>query len=185
RTYGVPGSWREKYGIRRYGFHGASHRYVSERVAQLMGREDIKVVTCHLGGSSSLCAVKNGKSVDTSMGFSPQGGIEHNNRCGDIDPFIPLYVMEQEGLTPKQVRDMLVKESGLYGLSGVGRDLRDIEQAAKNGNKAAGEALDAFCYGIKKYIGAYAAAMEGLDAIAFAGGIGENGRDVRRKVCSG
>ncbi|HHY14262.1 MAG TPA: acetate/propionate family kinase [Thermoanaerobacterales bacterium] len=182
-TYGIPKKWREKYDIRRYGFHGASHRYVSERVSSLMGKNNIKVITCHLGGSSSICAVENGRSIDTSLGFSLQSGVQHNNRCGDIDPFILLYIMEKEGLSPKEVADILVNNSGLKGLSGVGNDLRDIEESAYNGIESAKLAIDVFCYEIKKYIGSYIAILGGIDAIAFAGGIGENGIKIREKVC--
>lgn len=176
--YSIPKELTEKYGIRRYGFHGASHEYVSRRVASFMGRGDLRMVTCHLGGSGSLCAVQNGCSVDTSFGFSLQCGTIHNNRCGDLDPFIPIYLQEV-GYSLEEVKTILNKQSGLLGMSGVSNDLRDVEQAAADGNMDAQNAIDAYCYGIKKYIGAFAAAMGGLDAVAFSGGIGENSPLVR------
>lgn len=183
--YSIPKELEQKYGIRRYGFHGASHEYVAGMVEQLMGRKGLKIVTCHLGGSGSLCAVQDGRSVDTTLGFSLQSGIMHNNRCGDIDPYIPLYLMEEQGMTLEEVKDLLNKKSGFLGLSGVSNDLRDIEQAAKEGNVDAQNCIDTYCYNLKKQIGAYAAAMGGLDAIAFAGGIGENSPLVRSMVCQG
>ena len=186
-VYGVPYEWLEKYGVRRYGFHGSSHRYVSERVPQILGRPatGLRLVSCHLGGSSSICAVQNGKSVDCSFGFSAQSGIEHAARSGDLDPFIPLHVMEKANLTAKQVAETLAKKGGLLGISGVSSDLRDIEEAASKGNSRAALAIDVLVYEIKKYIGAFAAAMAGLDCVAFAGGIGENSARVRGAVCRG
>ncbi len=183
--YSIPKALEQQYGIRRYGFHGASHEYVAGMVEQFMGRKDLRVVTCHLGGSGSLCAVHNGRSVDTTLGFSLQSGIMHNNRCGDIDPYIPLYLMEEQGMTLEEVKDLLNKKSGFLGLSGVSNDLRDIEEAAQQGNADAQNCIDAYCYSIKKQIGGYACAMGGLDAIAFAGGIGENSPLVRSLVCRG
>ena len=182
--YGVPYEWWEKYGIRRYGFHGASHRYVSERVRELFGPVR-HLVSCHLGGSASLCAIKNGRSIDTSMGFSPQAGILHSNRCGDVDPFILYYLVEKGHYTWAGAKEALVTNGGLKGLSGVSGDVRDIEGAAARGDERAAAALDVFCYGIKKYIGAYAAILGGLDVVAFTGGIGENGIAIREKVLTG
>ena len=184
-TYGVPYEWQEKYGVRRYGFHGASHRYVSERAAQILRRPaaELRLVSCHLGGSSSICAVLEGNSVDTSFGFSVQSGIEHSTRCGDLDPFVILHVMEKEKLTPAQASDLLCKEGGLKGISGLSGDLRDLEEAASNGHSRAALAVDVLVHEVKKYIGAFAAAMGGLNAVAFAGGIGENSWRVREQVC--
>ncbi len=178
--YSIPKELHKEQAVRRYGFHGASHEYVSGRVAQLMGREDLRIITCHLGGSGSLCAIKNGVSIDTTLGFSLQCGIMHNNRCGDIDPYIPFYLMEEMGYTPEQVKDMLNKQSGFLGMSGISGDLRDIEQAAEQGNVDAINTIDSYAYNLKKYIGSYAAALGGVDAIAFSGGIGENSPIVRR-----
>jgi acetate kinase len=184
-VYGIPFEWTEKHGIRRYGFHGSSHRYIAQRVPELLGRpaEGLRLVSCHLGGSSSICAIRDGKSVDSSFGFSAQSGVEHAARVGELDPFAVLYLMEKEKLTAAQVSDALCKKSGLLGISGVSSDLRDIEAAATKGNARAALALDILVYAIKKYLGAFAAAMGGLDAVAFAGGIGENSWRVREAVC--
>ena len=183
--YSVPISLYKEHAIRRYGFHGASHEYVSTRTAELMGRTDFKLISCHLGGSGSLCAIENGKSVDTNLGFSLQCGIMHNNRCGDIDPYIPIYLMKDFGYSLERIEKMLNKESGLLGMSGVSNDLRDVELAAEQGNEDAKNALESYCYQIQKQIGAYAAAMGGVDAISFAGGIGENSARVRRSALEG
>jgi acetate kinase len=184
-VYGVPYEWFEQHGVRRYGYHGSSHRYVSGRMPALVGRPatDLKIVSCHLGGSSSICAIDRGKSVDCSFGFSPQSGIDHAARSGELDPFAVFYMMDTAGLTIAEVREALTKRSGLLGLSGVSSDLRDIEGAAAAGNARAALAVDVVAYEVKKYIGAYAAAMGGLDAVAFAGGIGENSSKVRALVC--
>jgi len=184
-TYGVPYEWLEKHGVRRYGFHGSSHRYVARRVPELLGRpaSELRLVSCHLGGSSSICAVREGKSVDTSFGFSAQSGIGHATRCGDLDPFIILHVMEKEKLTPAQAGEVLCKRGGLLGISGLSGDLRDLEEAASKGHRRSALAVDVLVYEIKKYIGAFAAAMGGLNAVAFAGGIGENSWRVRQEVC--
>lgn len=186
-TYGVPYEWREKYGVRRYGFHGSSHRYISQRVPKLLCRpaEGLRLISCHLGGSSSVTAVHSGQSVDTSMGFSPQSGLVQSSRSGDLDPFAVLQVMQKESLTPADVRQLLCKKSGLLGISGVSHDVRDLEKAAEEGNARAALALEVFIYEIRKYVGAYAAALGGVDALAFAGGIGENSWHVRQKVCRG
>jgi acetate kinase len=185
--YGVPAEWREHYGIRRYGFHGASHRYVSERAAELLSRpvDSIRLVSCHLGGSSSVCAIDQGRPVDTTMGFSPQSGLENATRCGDVDPFAVLYMMERRGWTVFEARDQLARSGGLAGLSGVaGGDVRDIEQGAAAGSRDAALALEIFAYQVRKTIGAYAAAMGGLDAVAFTGGIGENSARLRSDCCA-
>jgi acetate kinase len=184
-VYGIPYEWTEKHGIRRYGFHGSSHRYISQRVPQMLGRgaAGLRLVSCHLGGSSSICAVRDGKSFDSSFGFSAQSGMEHAARHGELDPFAVLYLMEKENLSAEKIREILGKKSGLLGISGVSTDLRDIEAAADQGNARAKLAVDIMVYEVKKYIGAFAAAMGGLDAIAFAGGIGENAWRVREAIC--
>ncbi len=184
-VYGIPFEWTEKHGIRRYGFHGSSHRYIAQRVPELLGRspEGLRLVSGHLGGSSSICAIRDGKSVDSSFGFSAQSGMEHAARVGELDPFALLYIMEKEKLTTAQVSEILCKKSGLLGISGVSSDLRDIEAAATKGNPRAALAIEILVYEIKKHIGAFAAAMGGLDVVAFAGGIGENSWRVREAVC--
>ena len=185
--YGVPREWLKKYSIRRYGFHGASHRYISQRTSQLLGvpAEELKIISCHLGGSSSLCAIKYGKSIDTSMGFSTQGGTLQSTRSGDLDPFAVLYIMDKEGLTTDEIRTALTKNAGVLGISEVSGDMKDVKDAAAEGNDSARLALDAFHYGVKKYIGAYVAALGGLDAIVFTGGIGERGISNREAICNG
>lgn len=186
-VYSVPYRWLIDYGVRKYGFHGASHRYVAETAPALLGRSSIglRLVSCHLGGSSSICAIRDGRSVDTSMGFSAQSGVFHSTRCGSIDPFIVPFMMDRESLTTDEIRRILCKESGWLGISGVSGDVRDVEQAADNGNERARLAIDAFCYQVRTTIGAYAAAMGGLDAVAFAGGIGERGARIRQGICEG
>jgi len=186
-TYGVPHEWMERYGVLRYGFHGSSHRYISERVPEVLRRsgKGLRVVSCHLGGSSSICAIRDGQSVDTSMGFSPQSGMDQAARCGDLDPFAILYVMEKENLTPAQIREILCKRGGLLGISGLSNDLRDLEEASEKGNSRAQLAIDVLTYEVRKYIGAYAAAMGGLDVLSFAGGIGENSWRVREEATRG
>lgn len=185
REFGVPHEWKEKYGVRRYGFHGASHRYISQRVPEILKlpKNSLKIISCHLGGSSSLCAIDAGRSVDTSMGFSTQCGVFQSTRCGDLDPFIIPYIMDKEGLTTDEIRQALCTESGMLGISGVGGDLRDILKAAENGNRRAKLALDAYHYGVKKFIGAYIAGMGGVDAIAFTGGIGQKSAISREAIC--
>ncbi|MCW5977645.1 MAG: acetate/propionate family kinase [Bryobacteraceae bacterium] len=185
--YGVPAEWRAE-GIRRYGFHGASHEFVSYRVPEILGapRETMRLVSCHLGGSSSICAIQGACSIDTTMGFSPQSGLENATRHGELDAFAALYMMERRGWSIEEVRRQLASTGGLAGLSGIaGGDVRDIEAAARDGNPDAALALDVFVYQVKKTIGAYAAAMGGLDAIAFTGGIGENASGLRSAACSG
>ena len=181
RLYGVPGQWLED-GVAKYGFHGASHQYISERVTAMLGRP-VKLVSCHLGGSSSMCAIDRGRSIDTTMGFSPQSGLENATRHGDLDVFAVLYMMERHNWTCDEVRRQLAKGGGLAGLSGVdGGDVRDLEAASTD---RAALALEVFMYQVKKTIGAYAAAMGGLDAIAFTGGIGENSARLRVSCCAG
>jgi len=186
--YGVPAEWRERYGIRKYGFHGASHEYISRRVPELLGRPpaSLRLISCHLGGSSSICAIQAGRSVDVTMGFSPQSGLENATRHGDLDVFAVLFLMEKLGWNLEETRQQLARNGGLAGLSGIpGGDVRDIEAAARDGNRDAAIALDVFAYEIKKTIGAYAAAMGGVDAIAFTGGIGENAPAIRAAALSG
>jgi acetate kinase len=185
--YPVPYEWYERHGVRRYGYHGASLRYVAERVPVLLGRpaDGLRLVACHLGGSSSICAIHSGRSVDTSMGMSNQAGIPMATRCGDVDPFILLYVMERDGLSVEEIRRILVAQAGLAGLSGLSGDVRDLEQAAMQGHHRAALALDVFAYAVKKYIGAYAAVLGGIDVLAFAGGIGEHGVEMRQRICDG
>ncbi len=186
--YGVPREWHDDYGVRRYGFHGASHQHVSERVAEFLGRpkETLRLVSCHLGGSSSLAAVDRGRSVDTTMGFSLQSGLENAERSGDVDAFAVLYMMERRGWSVAEVTEQLTKGGGLAGLSGVpGGDVRDLEDAAAAGSGDAALALAVFAYEVRKTIGAYAAAMGGLDVVTFTGGIGENSVSLRRACCEG
>jgi acetate kinase len=186
-TYSVPYQWYEKYRIRKYGFHGASHRYVTERLAKILGCSltGLRIVSCHLGGSSSICAVKDGKSLDNSMGFSAQAGIPMSTRCGDIDPFIIPFIMEKENLSFSEVMNLLVKRSGLLGISGISGEVRDLEVISEKDNFRANLALNVFVYTVKKYIGAYIAIMGGIDAVIFTGGIGENSINIRKKVCKG
>lgn len=183
--YAIPYELYEKHKIRRYGFHGTSHKYVAYRAAELLGKpiEELKIVTCHLGNGASVCAVKNGKSIDTSMGFTPLAGLVMGTRCGDIDPAIVSFLMEKENMSAQEVDNLLNKKSGVLGLSGVSSDFRDIENAMVEGNERATLTMDIFNYTVAKYVGAYAAAMNGLDAIVFTAGLGENNHEVRRDVC--
>ena len=186
--YALPYELYEKHGIRKYGFHGTSHKYVSQTCAEVMGRDikDLKIITCHLGNGASLCAVKNGVSVDTSMGFTPLEGLAMGTRCGNIDPAIVTFLMKEEGLSVDEVNDLLNKKSGVLGISGISSDFRDIEDAAFNkGNRRAQLALRIFEYKIRTTIGAYAAAMGGVDAIVFTAGVGENGPETREKCLEG
>ncbi|MBQ1248617.1 MAG: acetate kinase [Selenomonadales bacterium] len=184
--YGLPYEAYEKYQIRRYGFHGTSHKYVAQCVADMMGKnlEDLKIVTCHLGNGSSIAAVKNGQCVDTSMGFTPLEGLVMGTRCGDVDPAILPYLMKKENMSVEEIDAYINKQSGVYGVSGVSSDFRDIEGAAAEGNAQAQLALDMFAYRVQKYIGAYVAAMNGVDAIVFTAGLGENGISMRAKIAS-
>ena len=183
--YGLPYEYYEKYGIRRYGFHGTSHRYVSAKGAKFAGLdlENSKIITCHLGNGSSISAVLNGKSVDTSMGFTPLEGLIMGTRCGNIDPEIVTYIQEKEGLSASEMSKVLNKKSGLLGLSCVSSDGRDLSAAANDGDEKAKLTLKKLTYDITKFIGAYAAAMNGVDLIVFTGGIGENNVRLRRRVC--
>ena len=184
--YALPYEYYDKHKIRRYGFHGTSHRYVSQEAAKLLGKpiEELKLITCHLGNGASVCAIKHGESVDTSMGLTPLEGLAMGTRSGDIDPAIIAFVMEKEGLTAQQVTDVLNKKSGVYGVSGVTSDFRDIEAEAADGNDRAQAALDLYYYRVAKYVGEYAAAMNGVDAVIFTAGLGENSKECRAEVCA-
>lgn len=184
--YGIPYEYYKKYKIRRYGFHGTSHSYVSHRAAELLGKpyEETKTIVCHLGNGASVCAIKNGKSVDTSMGLTPLEGLIMGTRSGDIDPAILEFLQEKEGMNMSELMDMLNKKSGVLGLSELTSDFRDLEDACRDKNPDAIRAMEVFCYRVTKYIGAYAAAMNGVDAIAFTAGLGENNHNVRSLVCS-
>ncbi len=183
--YGLPYEYYEKYKVRRYGFHGTSHDYVSTRAAQLLGkkREDLKIIVCHLGNGASVSAVDHGKCVDTSMGLTPLEGLIMGTRSGDMDPAICDFICQKEGLTSAEMNTVLNKKSGVLGMSGVSSDFRDVEAAANEGNHQAAAALDAFYYRVAKYIGAYTAAMNGVDAIAFTAGVGENNIGGRAEIC--
>ena len=182
--FGIPYEYYEKYSIRRYGFHGTSHRYISYTYGQMKGsNEGTRVITCHLGNGSSIAAIKDGKVVDTSMGLTPLDGFIMGTRSGGIDPSVVTYIMNKEGLTPDEMANMMNKKSGFLGLSGISSDCRDIQKAAAEGNERAQLTLDILVYQIKKFIGGYAAAMGGVDAIIFTGGIGENDAEIRRLVC--
>lgn len=184
--YAVPYEFYEKYHVRRYGFHGTSHRYVSQRVCDFLG-VDIKtqkIITCHIGNGASVAAVKYGKVVDTSMGLTPLAGLMMGSRCGDIDPSAVTYLMDKTGMKPQEMADFLNKESGVLGITGISSDMREIENADKEGNERAHLALEMYNYRIKKYIGAYAAAMNGVDIIVFTAGVGENQEGVRWDSCA-
>jgi acetate kinase len=183
RLYAVPLEWATKYGIQRWGFHGASHRYIAERTTQLLGKADAKIISCHLGGSSSVCAIEEGMSCANSLGMSPQSGLPHNNRVGDFDPFAIPVVMKATGKTFEQVLDDLANRSGLLGLSGY-NDLRDIEKDIANGGDVSQQALDVFVASVRHYLGAYLLLLNGADAIVFTGGIGENSARMREAICA-
>ena len=184
--YGLPYELYTKYGVRRYGFHGTSHNYVSKKAAEMLGKDikDLKIVTCHLGNGASIAAVDGGKCVDTSMGFTPLEGLIMGTRCGDIDPAILPFLMRKEGLDADGLDKLMNKESGVYGMTGISSDFRDIESAAKEGNELAQATLDAYVKKVQKYIGAYAAEMNGLDAVVFTAGVGENGIGIRAEIAS-
>ena len=183
--YGLPYEYYENYKVRRYGFHGTSHSFVSKKAAEVAGKpyEDLKIIVCHLGNGASLSAVKNGKSVDTSMGLTPLEGLIMGTRSGDMDPAIMEYIAKKENLDIAGVMNVLNKKSGVLGLSGVSSDFRDLEEAAAAGNDRAEKALKAYNYRVVKYIGAYVAAMDGVDVIAFTAGLGENGKSTRKAIC--
>lgn len=184
--YGLPYSLYEKYGIRRYGFHGTSHQYVAEEAARILKKplEKLKIITCHLGNGCSITAIKGGKSIDTSMGFTPLEGLVMGTRPGDFDPSIILFLLKR-GFTPEKIEELLNKKSGLLGLSGVSNDMRDINEAIKENNPRAKLARDVFVYRVQKYIGAYTGILGGLDALVFTAGIGENQKGIRKRICEG
>jgi acetate kinase len=186
--YGIPYKYYKKYKIRRYGFHGTSHKFVAQRAAKILEKplEELKIITCHLGNGSSITAVKNGVSVDTSLGFGTVAGIIMGTRCGDLDPAIIPFLIDKEKLTVEGINKIIYKESGFLGLSeGISSDKRDLRKRANQGDERAIRTISAFTYGIKKYIGAYAAAMGGVDAIVFTAGIGENSKETRAESCEG
>ena len=183
QVYAIPHEWTEKLGIRRYGFHGASHRYIATRVPELVGKDrSRRIISCHLGGSCSVCAIQDGKSVANSFGMTAQSGVPHNNRVGDFDTFA-LLKLTRQGHTLDEVFKKLSKEGGMYGMSGVSPDMRDVEAAAAGGNPRARLAIDAFVESVRHYVGAYLVALGGCDVLAFTGGIGENGIALREAIC--
>ena len=183
--YQIPYRYYTSYKIRKYGFHGTSHRYVAQRVAELMGEksENLKVINCHLGQGASICAIDGGKSIDTSMGLTPLAGIPMATRCGDIDPAIIPYIMKRDNLGPEDMEEILNKQSGAWGVSGVSSDFKDVEDGYKMGDSRSILALESQAYRIAQYIGQYAIALGGVDVITFAGGVGENGIETRERVC--
>lgn len=185
--YGLPYEYYKRFGIRKYGFHGASHEYVAHEAASILKKSlnILRIITCHLGNGCSITAVNRGKSIDTSMGFTPLEGLIMGTRCGDIDPALVTYIMRKKRFSISQIDDILNKASGLKGISGISNDMRQLQDKAKIGNKRAKLALDIFIYRIKKYIGAYAAIMGGVDALVFTAGIGENQKRIRKKICEG
>ncbi len=185
RYYAVPFEWAESIPVQRWGFHGASHRYIAVRTAELLRSERLRIISCHLGGSSSLCAIRNGQSVATSLGMSPQSGLPHNNRVGDFDPFALPVILKKTGKSLSEVLHILANQSGLLGLSGVSGDIRDIDAAARQGNARAQIALDVFAASVRHYLGAFLVELGGADAIVFTGGIGENYAAFRAQVCAG
>ena len=184
--YGIPYEYYEKHGVRRYGFHGTSHKFVAQRTAEILGKniEDLKIIVCHLGNGASISAVNGGKCVDTSMGLTPLEGLIMGTRSGDVDPGALEFIADLEGLSVKEILTLLNKKSGVLGLSGVSSDFRDIEGAAAEGNEQAAAALEVFRYRVAKYVGSYVAAMNGVDAIAFTAGLGENDKVTRATICS-
>ncbi len=185
RSYAIPHEWQADFGVQRWGFHGASHRYIGERIAEILDRKDLRVISCHLGGSSSLCAIRDGKSMANSLGMSPQTGLPHNNRVGDFDPFALPVLMRATGKSLEELLDDLACRSGLLGMSGISGDVRDLEEAASRGEERAQVALATFISSIRHYLGGYLTVLNGADAIVFTGGIGENSVHVRQGVCQG
>ncbi len=181
--YAIPTEYYENDDIRRYGFHGTSHKYIARRAAELVGKKEFKMVNCHLGNGSSLAAVKDGKCMDTSMGLSPLAGVPMGTRSGDIDACVVQFICNKYGMSVDECLNMLNKKSGVLALSGVSSDFRDLEDGAANGNDECQLALDKFCYEVAKYVGAYAAALNGIDVLTFTAGVGENGPDTRQAVC--
>ncbi len=185
RNYALPAGWAEKFGIRRYGYHGASHRYIAERTAELMAGRAGRIISCHLGGSSSLCAIRRGESVATSMGFSPQSGLPQANRVGEFDPFALAVVARETGMTLAEMLAALGAQAGLAAMSGVGADMRDIEAAAQAGEERAKLTVEAFVTAVRDDLGAYLLELGGADAVVFTGGIGQHSPQIRQKVCAG
>ena len=185
--YGLPYELYVKYGLRRYGFHGTSHKYVAQQAAEMMGEHmsDLRFITCHLGNGASIAAIKYGKSIDTSMGYTPLEGLVMGTRSGEIDPAIIPFLMEKENMNAQQIDDYLNRRSGILGISGLSSDFRDLESAANRGDERSQLAIDIFAYKVKKYIGGYVAAMGGVDAIIFTAGLGENSPFMRDKICNG
>jgi len=183
RIYAVPHEWKTEHEVQRWGFHGASHRYIAGRIGEILGRDNLRVISCHLGGSNSLCAIRGGKSLCTSMGMSPQTGLPHNNRVGDFDPFALPVLMKKTGKSLDTLLEELAEKSGLLGISGLSGDVRDLEEAAAKGHARADLALNTFVAAIRHFVGAYLVLLGGADAIVFTGGIGENSRRVRSGVC--
>ena len=184
-AYAIPQDWRDELGIRRYGFHGASHRAASERAAALLGRTRLRHISCHLGGSSSLAAIRDGVAIDTSFGISPQSGLPHNNRTGDLDVFAALYVMKKRALGPDEMARILSTESGLAGISGTTGDMRDLEEGIARGDGRCRLAVEVFVKAIRRYLGAFLVELGGVDVLTFSGGIGENSPAIRAAVCAG
>lgn len=184
--YAIPKEYYNKYGIRKYGFHGTSHKYVSQRAAEMLGKpvEETKIIVCHLGNGASICAVDGGKSVETSMGFTPLAGLVMGTRCGDMDPAVVTFLMKNEGMTAQELDDMMNKKSGVAALSGLSSDFREIEDGVKAGDEVCRFTMDAYQHRVVEYIGAYAAAMNGVDAICFAGGLGENNAMMREEIAN-
>ncbi len=183
RTYAIPFEWSEKHHIQRWGFHGASHRFIGQRIAEVLGRDNLRVISCHLGGSASVSAIQNGKSIANSFGMTPQTGLPHNNRVGEFDPFALPLLMKATGKELPELLNDLSHKGGLLGISGLSGDVRDLEEAASNGNERARLAIDVFVEAIRHYIGSYMVALGGVDAIVFTGGIGENSKTIRKQVC--
>lgn len=185
RAYAVPFEWQDKYETKRWGFHGASHRYIGGRIGEILGNDDLKVISCHLGGSNSLCAQRGNRSQANSLGMSPQTGLLHNNRVGDFDPYALPLLKRLSGKSFEELLDEMSTNGGLLGLSGLSSDVRDLEEAASNGHERADFALKVFVASIRQYLGSYLVVLGGADAIVFAGGIGENSQRIRREVCAG
>ncbi len=183
RTYAVPYQWQDEHEVQRWGFHGASHRYIGQRIGEILDREDLRVISCHLGGSNSLCAIRNGESQANSLGMSPQTGLPHNNRVGDFDPFALPVLIRATGKSLDELLEDLANRSGLLGMSGLSGDVRDLEEAAADGNTRADLALNTFVASIRHYVGGYLTILGGADAIVFTGGIGENSRRIREGTC--
>jgi acetate kinase len=185
RAYAVPFEWQDKYETKRWGFHGASHRFIGGRIGEILGNDDLKVISCHLGGSNSLCAQRGNKSLANSLGMSPQTGVLHNNRVGDFDPYALPLIMRLSGKSMQELLDEMSTNGGLLGLSGLSSDVRDLEEAAASGHERADFALNVFVASIRQYLGSYLVVLGGADAIVFTGGIGENSVRIRQEVCAG